>query len=335
MLNIGVLRGGVDKRYKTSLDNGASVLNCLRSDKMSEKYRAVDIFIDEEGTWHINGIPMTMDKISERVDMVLNALLGSYAEDGNIQKQLEEAGIPYAGTDSVSSAISHNKDLTKQEFIKMGIKTPSHILFPLYQEDFDEPRSRYPQIKAREVWEKISPPWVVKPLSGGSSMGVHVCKTFQDLTEAIEDGMNSKTSILVEEFIKGKEATVGVINNFRNTEIYVLPPVEIRLPKNSLFFDHNTKNYESLPIACPGLFKEEEKRELERLAILIHKNLNLKHFSKSDFIVHPKRGIYALEVNTQSEFMNHSIITHALESVGSNLSELLDHLIKNTQIDKK
>jgi len=334
MINVGVLRGGADNRYKTSLDNGASILSCLRTDDMAKKYRAVDIFIDEQGVWHINGIPMSMDKISERVDIVLNALLGSYAESGHIQKQLEEHNILYVGTDSTSSIVSHNKDLTKQEFTKMGIKTPQHLLFPAYQEDFDEPRSRYPQIKAREVWEKMSPPWVVKPLTGGSSMGVHVCKTFQDLVEAIEEGMNSQVSIIVEEFIKGKEATVGVIKGFRNIELYVLPPVEVRLPTGSSHFDYNIKNRNNLPVICPGCFSEQEKKELERLASDIHKNLNLKHFSKSDFIIHPKKGIYALEVNTQSEFMNYSIITQALESVGSNLSELIDHLIKNIEVKK-
>lgn len=329
MLRVGVLRGGNDTRYKNSLDNGAAILSCLRGDNLARKYFAVDIFIDEEGVWHINGIPMTMEKVRERVDVVLNALLGSYAESGDIQKLLEEAEIPYVGSDSISSRISQNKFLSKQEFEKLGIKTPKHVLFPAYQEDFDEPKSRYPQIKAREVWEKISPPWIVKPLTGGSSMGVHVCQTFQELAEAIEEGMNEKVSVLVEEFIKGKEATVGVVNNFRNKDIYVFPPSEIRLPKGSNHFDSEMKNSNNLPVVCPGAFREEDKKELERLAGLIHKSFNLKHFSKSDFIVHPKRGIYVLEVNTQSEFMNNSIINHALESVGSNLSELLDHLIIN------
>ncbi|NCU28332.1 MAG: ATP-grasp domain-containing protein [Candidatus Moranbacteria bacterium] len=327
MLKIGVLRGGADEKYRASLDNGANILACLREEDMVKKYKAVDIFIDEEGIWHIDGIPVTMNKVRDSVDMVINALLGKYAENGQIQKSLEEYGIPYACSDSSSSYICHNKFLTKEEFQKLGIRTPQFIHFKSIKEGgFD--KNNYSGSKARAVWEKISPPWIVKPVTNGASVGVVLCKTFTDLVNAIRNIADIEDEIIVEEYIKGKEASVGIINNFRNKEMYVLPPVEIRLNKGDLMYDSVIKAEKSAKIICPGNFTEKEKEELENSASLIHRHLGLKFYSKTDFIVHPKRGAYALEVNTQSEFMEKTIIPEALDAVGSNVKELTEHLIK-------
>jgi D-alanine-D-alanine ligase len=352
MIKVGVIRGGISGEYEVSLASGAQVLSHLRSDIMKDKYSAIDIFIDRNGIWHINGIPTTMDKIIHRVDVIINALHGDYGEDGKVQQLLEQWGIPYTGSGPFASALGYNKLLTKQEFTKLGINTPEHILFPAYQEDFDsvrerphgvsasvtsgrlfsngvdEPKSRYAQTKAREVWERLPPPWIVKPLTGGSSMGMHVCKTFQSLVDAFEEGVNEKVSVLVEEFIKGKEATVGVIDNFRGEKVYTLPPIEIRIPKASEFFDNEIKYNGQSQEICPGNFTDEEKRELERLASLIHTGLDLSHYSRSDFIIHPKKGIYALEVNTLPGLTNESLMPKALKAVGSSMPEFIEHIIK-------
>ncbi len=327
MIKVGVIRGGISGEYEVSLQSGAQVLSNLRSDEMKDKYSAVDIFIDRDGVWHINGVPITMDKIIHRVDVIVNALHGDYGEDGKVQQLLEQWHIPYTGSGPFASAVGYNKFLTKQEFAKLGIKTPRHILFPVYQEDFDGPRSEYALAKAKEVWERLPPPWIVKPLTGGSSMGVHVCKTFQALVDAFQVGVNEKVSVLVEEFITGKEATVGVIDNFRGKDIYALPPIEIRIPKTSTFFDNEIKYNGQSEEICPGNFTDEEKAELERLASLIHSGLDLSHYSRSDFIIHPKRGIYALEVNTLPGLTAESLMPKALNAVGSNLPEFIDHII--------
>lgn len=328
MIKVGVVRGGISGEYEVSLASGAQVLSHLRSDKMNDKYQALDIFIDRDGIWHVNGLPTTIDKIAQKVDVIINALHGDYGEDGKIQQELEQWNIPYTGSGPLASAIGYNKFLAKQEFAKLGIKTPKHILFPAYQDDFDGPSNRYAERKAREVWEKMAPPWIVKPLTGGSSMGVHVCKTFQSLVDAFEVGKNERVSVLVEEFIKGKEATVGVINNFRGKEVYALPPIEIRVPKTSTFFDNEVKYNGQSQEICPGNFSDEEKRELERLASLIHSGLDLNHYSRSDFIVHPKRGIYALEVNTLPGLAEMCLIPKAIAAVGSSMSEFIEHIIK-------
>lgn len=343
MLRIGVVRGGISGEHDVSLASGAQVLSHLLGDKMSSKYKALDIFIDKDGVWHINGLPTTIDRVAHRVDLVINALHGDYGEDGKIQQEFEKHGIPYTGSGPLASAIGYNKLLTKQQFEKLGIKTPRHMLFSAYQEDFDArlneefgqgPKNKYAEKKAREVWEKMSPPWIVKPLTGGSSMGVHVCKTFESLVDAFSDGVDNNVSVLVEEFIKGKEATVGVVNNFRGKKVYTLPPIEIRVPKTSAFFDNEVKYNGKSQEICPGNFTSDEKKELERLAALIHTGLDLDHYSRSDFIVHPKRGIYALEVNTLPGLTGESLMPKALRAVGSDLPEFIEHLI-NLGINRK
>jgi D-alanine-D-alanine ligase len=327
MIKVGVVRGGISGEHEVSLLSGACVLSHLRSERMNNKYHAIDIFIDKDGIWHINGLPTSMDKIAHKVDVVFNALHGDYGEDGKIQQELEQWGIPYTGSGPLSSAIGYNKFLSKQEFAKLGIKTPRHILFPAYQEDFDGEKEEYSLKKAKEVWERFAPPWIVKPLTGGSSMGVHVCKTFESLVNAFKVGVNEKVSVLVEEFINGKEATVGVINDFRGQDIYALPPIEIRIPKTSAFFDNEIKYNGQSQEICPGNFSDGEKRELEKLASLIHHGLDLKHYSRSDFIVHPRKGIYALEVNTLPGLTGESLMPKALNAVGSSLPDFIEHII--------
>jgi D-alanine-D-alanine ligase len=167
----------------------------------------------------------------------------------------------------------------------------------------------------------------VKPLTGGSSMGVHVCKTFPALVDAFQVGVNENVSVLVEEFINGKEATVGVIDYFRNQKTYALPPIEIRIPKTSLFFDNEVKYNGASQEICPGNFTHEEKRELEHLASLIHTGLGLSHYSRSDFIIHPKKGIFALEVNTLPGLTDQSLMPKALSAVGSTMPEFIEHII--------
>ncbi len=328
MIKVGVIRGGISGEHDVSLASGAQVLSHLRGDKMNNRYTPVDIFIDRGGVWHINGIPTNLDKIVNKVDVIVNALHGDYGEDGKVQQELEQWGIPYTGSGPFASALGYNKLLAKQEFEKLGIKTPRHILFSAYQEDFDGPRDKYATQKAREVWGRFSPPWIVKPLTGGSSMGVFVCKTFQSLVDAFKVGVNEKVSVLVEEFINGKEATVGVIDNFRNKKVYTLPPIEIRIPKTSTFFDNDIKYNGQSQEICPGNFTEEEKKELERLAALIHSGLDLSHYSRSDFIIHPNRGIYALEVNTLPGLTSESLMPKALSAVGSTMPEFIEHIIK-------
>lgn len=327
MIKVGVVRGGLSGEYQVSLASGASVLRELTKEPLNKKYKAIDIFIDRDNVWHLNGVPASLEKIKQEVDIIFNALHGDFGEDGVVQELLDRYGIKYTGSSSEASSLGYNKLLSKEEFNKLGIKTPRHILFPAYQKDFDGPLEDYARENAGKVFKKLPPPWIVKPLTGGSSMGIHVCKTFDSLVRAFTLGVNEKVSVLVEEFINGKEATVGVVDQFRGKDIYSFPPIEIRVPDNSTFFDSEVKyNGKSIEI-CPGNFSQGEKEELEILASKIHKGLGLKHYSRSDFIVSKNKGIFALEVNTLPGLTSESLLPKALDSIGSDLSFFIDHII--------
>lgn len=336
MIRVGVVRGGPSNEYSVSLKTGGSVISHLLGDKLNQFYKPIDILIDKDGVWHKNGLPTTIESIFHSVDVIFNAMHGEYGEDGKIQQVFDQWQIPYTGSRSFASAVGFNKALSKEQFNILGIKTPDYILFSAYQEDIDaippltgqSARNKYAERKAHEILGRISPPWIVKPLSGGSSVGMRLCKTFPELEDALLQIVNSDSSILVEEFIEGKEATVGVIENFRGKNIYTLPPIEIRIPKTSTFFDYDAKYGGKTQEICPGNFSRQEKEELEKMAGIIHTGLNISHYSSCDFIIHPKKGIYALEVNTLPGLTRESLIPKALIAVGSDLPEFIDHLIK-------
>lgn len=324
MIRVGVVRGGISPEYEISLMTGGNVISCLQNHQI---YKPVDILIDKNGSWHLNGIPAPLAKIFNSVDVIFNALHGDYGEDGKISQLFEHWKIPYTGSGPFASSLAYNKVLTKKYFDSLGIKTPRHILFPVYQKDFDGPLNEYSKKKARQVWEQLPPPWIVKPLTGGSSFGIHACRTFPELVRAFDLGVNERVSVIVEELIEGREATVPVVEKFRDQRLYAFPCVESHPNKDSKFFDYNSKYINKFNKICPGNFTRKEKNELEDLAKIIHKNLNLNHYSATDFILHPKRGIYAIEVNTLPGLTDNSIIPLALSSVGSNMTEFISHII--------
>jgi D-alanine-D-alanine ligase len=327
MIRVGVIRGGISSEYEVSLKTGANVLAHLRGDKLNDKYKAIDILIDRDGVWHIGGVPTSMERVLQSVDVIFNALHGDFGEDGKLQQILDQWNIPYTGSGAFASAVGYNKALAKEQFSRLGINIAKHILFPAYLEDMDGPIELYAEAKAKQVWEKMPPPWIVKPLTSGSSMGVHVCKTYPELVRAFSVGVDVGVSVIVEEMIEGKEATVAVVNDFRGKSLYTLPPIEIRVPKHKTFFDYEAKYTGVSKEICPGNFSSDEKKELERLAALIHDGLNLSHYSRSDFIIHPKKGIYALEVNTLPGLTDESLTPKALYAVGATMPEFISHII--------
>jgi D-alanine-D-alanine ligase-like ATP-grasp enzyme len=309
MLKIGVIRGGISSRYKDSLETGENVLFHLRQDKFANKYKPIDILIDKNGLWHMKGLPVSFEKIFNSVDVIFNALHGSYGEDGKIGQIFEQWNIPYTGSSPFASAISIHKTLVKERLHQIGVKVPAHILFPVFQEDFDGSSDTYPIRKAKEVWEKLPPPFIVRPLNNDNLMATHICKTFPELVSAIKDGMNNKVSILIEEFIEGKKVVIPVAEKFRKKDLYVFPPA--------------------------GNFSRDEKRELEKLATHIHSNLGLGHYSLSEFVVKTCKGkpskFYVTRVNSLPSLTRDSHMAKHLETVGSNMTEFIEHIISQAK----
>lgn len=311
-VRVGVLRGGPSSEYEVSLKTGSSVLKNL-----SDKYEPIDVLIDRSGTWHKGGLPTSPDRLKRGVDVVFNALHGEYGEDGQVQKILDNLHIPYTGSGHYPSVMAINKHLAKEYLKKQGIKTPWHLVIKS-EED--------PEIVANSIFNKISPPWIVKPASRGSSVGLVLAKHFSELVEAIRLNQTLSDLVLVEEYILGKEATCGVVDNFRNHQVYALPPIEIRPPKDRKLFDYEAKYSGITEEVCPGCFSEEVKREIEDTARIIHQALGLRHYSRSDFII-SNRGIYFLEANSLPGLTTESLLPKALQAVGTSYGQFLDHVL--------
>ena len=314
---VGVLRGGPSSEYEVSLQTGANVLKNLNR----ERYEPRDILIDKNGIWHWNGFQKSEDYILHRVDVIFNALHGEYGEDGKVQRILEHFDTPFTGSKSLASATAMNKDLTKNFLINSPIKVARHIVIEKENTDADLEQ------KIIETWRTFLQPSVVKPIALGSSVGVGIARDFKTFRELILAALEKSSAALVEEYLKGREATCGVVENFRDEAIYPLFPVEIVFPPNREFFDYQAKYSGISREICPGNFSPEEKEEIQQAAVLAHQVLGLSHYSRSDFIVTPKRGIYFLEVNTLPGLTNESLIPKSLAAVGCSFPNFLEHLI--------
>lgn len=312
---VGVLRGGPSSEYEVSLKTGASVLANLSG----EKYTPRDIFVDRSGAWHLHGAPASPEQALRGTDVVFNAMHGEYGEDGQVQRVLDALGVPYTGSGAAASAVAFNKHLTKQEIKKLGIKTPRALVVE---------RGENIDALAHQIFRTFPHPAVVKPAASGSSVGVTIADNFRALEVGLEKAFAISDRVLVEEFIRGKEATVGVIDGFRGEKTYVLMPIEIVPPKEHVFYDYNAKYVsDDTGYRIPGHFTDHEKKTLEDMARTVHEGLGLSHYSRSDFIVSP-RGVYFLEVNTLPGMTSHSLIPKGVEAVGSKFPDFLDHLIE-------
>jgi len=150
-----------------------------------------------------------------------------------------------------------------------------------------------------------------------------------ELEEAVIAAAQYSPAVLIEEYIAGKEATCGVVEGFRGYGHYPLLPIEIRHNKD--FFDYDSKYSDNgAEEICPGNFSRAEKEELEKMAVEAHKVLGLRHYSRSDFIIHPKRGIYILETNSLPGLTEKSLIPKSLSAIGSNIKEFLSHILHQT-----
>jgi len=305
-----VLRGGPSSEYEVSLKTGESILKALSD----EKYDISDVAITKDNRWFLNGVEKKPSDVLKKSDLVFNALHGEYGEDGKLQRLLDTFGVNYTGSKNIPSALTMNKVLTKKEYKKAGIKTPIHI--EVDKDDYN----------ISKIFRTFPMPAVIKPIGLGSSVGISIVQTGIELDKALQKAFSCADKVMVEEFISGKEATCGVLDKFRNEEIYSLFPVEI-IPESG-FFDYDAKYGGGTKEICPGNFSEAEKLELQELAKKAHQVLGLRHYSRSDFIISPKRGIYILETNSLPGLTKESLFPKSLEAVGSSLEEFVEHLIK-------
>lgn len=317
-IRVGVLRGGPSGEYDVSLKTGKNIIDSLQT---LDKYEVSDIFIDRSGNWHMKGVARPIERILPHVDVIVNALHGTYGEDGRVQSILESHNMPFTGSGSFGSAIGMNKPLAKKFFRGEGLLTPEHFVVKkenYVQSLLNRIKTRYPHLR------------LVKPASSGSSLGVSLVKHHDELELAILNAFEHSDDVLLEEFIKGREATCGVVEG--RDGVYALHPVEIRDLSEAGANGKDIWSYESKysddlhELVCPGNFTAEEARQIQDAAVRAHKALGLRHYSRSDFIV-TKYGPYILEVNTLPGMTSASLFPRSLSVAGVSLPEFLDHIV--------
>lgn len=310
---VGVLRGGPSRAHELSLKTGAAIIANLPEDRFASR----DIYIDKSGQWHDRGRSIAPERALRQIDVALIGLHGEYGESGEVQKLLGSLGIQYAGADPFGSHLAMHKLMAKERAKEAGLLTPESR----YIERSDESEAA-----ALEIIRTFCQPVVVKPVGWSSSIGVSVVGGYAPVFSAIELLFSEGArGVLVEEYVRGREATVGVVEGLRGEALYTFPPVEI-VPPDKDFFSHEAKRLCAARTACPGNFSRVANEELQTAARAMHRALGLRHYSRSDFIVAPK-GVYYLETNALPELGQGSLWQKSLSAVGVAPQDFLAHLV--------
>lgn len=346
---VGVMRGGPSPEYEVSLKTGRNVLQQVPR----ERYEPVDLFIDRQGVWHIRGKPIEPARALGQVDVVFNALHGKYGEDGALQRYMDMHRVRYTGSSALASGVATHKELTKRELFRRSYDgdlshtgagyRPVYVYDPSLRRGVDmgavQSEGRVQMLfpadvvlsapadedELSRVFERLSPPLVVKPMNGGSSLGMSVVRSRDEFLYAVLFAFEHAEQILVEQYVRGREVTVAVLDDFRGEEHYVFPPVEV-VPTKNTWFDYEEKYAGHARELCPAPVRPETTRALIALARYVHRALGLRDYSRSDFIL-GRDGIYFLEVNTLPGLTNTSLLPKAVESVGATLPQFVDHVL--------
>lgn len=300
MIRVGVLRGGTGKKYDDSLKTGAYVLRNLPR----EHFEPIDIFIDKSGVWHLGGAPVSYDKLRARVDVIWNTLHGFYGEDGKVQQLLESLGLPYMGSGPLASAITMNKRLLKERLAALGVKTPRGIYIDHWGTD---DRDAAVSSVVQTVSQKLSPPWIVEPVSRGQANGEIRSTTRDELAAVLYQMFDANLPVLVEEAVLGRQASVVALDKFRGQDVYTFP---------ATYADDSRRR-----------MSPTGSMELQALAQSVHKGLDMRHYSRIEAIVTPKGDLYVTNVETMPILHDEAGIHESLASTGSSFKEVSKHLI--------
>lgn len=244
-------------------------------------------------------------KLCQMADCVFMALHGANGEDGKIQACFELLGIPYTGTDFVSSAMAMDKGITKDLFKAYGISTPAGIRLA----------------KGENEQEKIPFPCIVKACCGGSSVGVCIARNEAEYEAAKAEAFRYDNEVVIEQYIDGREFSVGVMDG------KALPVIEIA-PKVG-FYDYKNKYQAGSTVeTCPAELSEEKTRELQQAAELVFKALRLKSYARMDFRMNTWGEIFCLEANTLPGMTPVSLLPQEAAVLGMDFAALCEKILR-------
>jgi D-alanine-D-alanine ligase len=301
-LRIALLSGGISSEREVSLHSGEQVYEALDKDK-----------------YHIERYDPKFDlprliKDAAQIDIAFIILHGPYGEDGTVQGLLDLLHIPYQGSGVLGSSLAMNKAATKQIYEKAGIPTPPYVIY-----------HRNDTIDADACAQQLGLPLVVKPVVGGSSVGMSIVRSASDLQDAVDEAFEFDSTVMVEGYIDGVELTGGVIGN---RELEAFPIIEIIPDKTHDFFDYEAKYTAGVSQEiCPARIDEELTLQTQTYAKNAHQALFCRGYSRTDMIL-KDREIYVLETNTIPGMTATSLLPQAAQVAGLNFTRLLDKLIQ-------
>ncbi len=294
--NIAVLYGGWSSERDISLGSGKCVMQSLK--KQGFKTKGIDV--DKKFTSKLKGI-----------DVAFIALHGKPGEDGSVQGILDFLDIPYTGSGVLGSAIGMDKVVSKYLFEINGIPTPD-----FYFED---------NIDIDEIIIKLDLPVVVKPRAEGSSVGIHVLETKNDIKKVITSMRRKYNGLLFEKYIPGMMATCGILHETP------LPVLEIA-PKKRKFYDYRSKYTEGMTeYIVPARIPEVQYKKIQEYALSAHRAISAQGFSRVDFVLDGDHNPYALEVNTIPGLLSGSNLPLEASAMGLSYDDLIFEILKTSR----
>ena len=298
LLKVGVIRGGVSTEREVSMNTGNEIIKYLNRDK----YEVFDVVINSERE--------VFEKLENlNLDFVYIALHGMFGEDGRIQAILESLGIAYSGPGVMSSALCMDKELTKKIVETYGVRTAKGVAI-----------RRGEEYNFQEIKKKLGNRIIVKPNSGGSSIGVSFVETEEEFKKALELVYTMDKTALVEEVLPGTEISVPVING------KVFPTLKIEAVAGD-YFDYESKYAEGGAREFVFEFPEEIQKEIDKFAYDSYYALKCEGFARVDFMVVGDKP-YFMEMNTLPGMTAASLLPKSTASKGYDYVETLDLLIE-------
>lgn len=339
-MKIVVLAGGISTERDVSIVSGTMVCKALR--ERGHQAILVDVYCGDDRiaadteylfpvTYDVNEAAAYIRSFNEKIeemkqtrqqffgantlrlcqaaDVVFMALHGEDGEGGKVQTVFDLMGIRYTGSGPLGSAVAMDKGLSRKLFAADGIPTAVGIV--LKKSDERKP--------AKE--DGVGLPCVVKPCCGGSSVGVEVARNEEEYVRALDLAFGYEEEVVVEQYIEGREFSVGVVNGEAYPVIEIAPLVG--------FYDYKNKYQAGATIeTCPADLPEDKTKEMQHYAELAYKALKLECYARMDFMMAKDGSIYCLEANTLPGMTPTSLLPQEAAALGMNFPELCEHLIQ-------
>ena len=298
-VKVALLAGGKSGERAVSLSSGKSVEQALKTAGFQV------VALDPADKDDLKTL------VTESFDVAFLALHGKGGEDGTIQGFLETVGIPYTGSGVWSSATAVNKITSKFFYREAHIPTPQSM------------RIFSPHTSSKDIISQVGLPCVVKAATEGSALGVYICNSEQDVTDAVEKVFTVDSSAFVETFIKGSEFTVGVLGT---DDPEALPVIKI-IPVHE-FYDYESKYAEGgSQHICPAPLSDEETKQAQDLALKAHQVLGCQGASRTDLIQDENGKFWVLETNTLPGMTATSLLPDAAKVKGISFEQLCSTMI--------